>query len=130
MNNMELLVMTGNLGRDVSEKFTPSGKLVGEFSVAVEVGFGDNKHTEWLDCVIWGQKDKSGEETLLFARWAGKGTKVLLRGTPKVECWIAKDGGEAKGKMVLTVTDWRILSGGKAKNGAEAATPFDDGPQV
>lgn len=118
MDNMRLEVITGNLGRDVEVKYTPSGKMVGNFSVAVEQGFGDRKHTVWLDCVIWGINDK-----ILFAEWAGKGTKVWLEGTPTVEAWTSKDG-EAKAKMVLTVHDWRILSGGKSREDAEPS-PFD-----
>lgn len=124
MNNMKLQVITGNLGRDVETKYLPTGQLKGEFSVAVEVGFGGKKHTEWISCEIWATKDKEGNDKLLFAEWAGKGTKVYLEGTPGIEVWNAKETGEAKGKMVLTVSDWRVLSGGKSKEAAEA-TPYD-----
>ena len=117
MDNMRLEVIVGHLGRNIEVKYTPTGKLVGNFSLAVEVGFGDRKHTEWIDCTVWGINDK-----ILLAEWAGKGTKVWLEGTPAVQVWKNKEG-EPQGKIVLTVRDWRVLSGGKSKE--EAATPYD-----
>lgn len=117
MDNMTLRVF-GTLGRDIEEKFTPNGKLVGEFSVAVEQGWGDKKQTVWLDCTIWGDKN----DKILLSEFAGKGTRVYLEGTPSVEAWIGKDG-TAKAKLALTVRDWKVLGGWKQKetqeNGAE-----------
>jgi len=118
MDNMEMTII-GSLGRDVDERYTPTGKLVGNFSVAVEKGFGDNKHTEWVECTMWANGDK-----LLFGEWAVKGTKALLRGTPRIKTWTPRDGGEKRFGMELTVNYWRILGGGKPKEDAEPS-PYD-----
>ena len=117
MNDLELRVF-GNLGHDVENKYTPSGKLVSNFSVATNVGYGDNKHTVWVKCVAW---EKLAE---LIEKMACKGTSIYLRGTPEIETWIGKESGEATGSFKLVVQDFRILKNGKPKEGAEE-TPYD-----
>lgn len=123
MDGAEVTIF-GNLGRDPESKFTPAGKLVIEFSVGVTVGFGDNKRTDWYKCTAW---EKNAE---LIGKLCVKGTTVWLRGTPKLELWSAKDGGEARGQIHVTVRDWRIMKGGKAKEEAAEATPYDANEQA
>jgi single-strand DNA-binding protein len=52
----------GRIGKDAVTRFTASEKAVTGFSVAVDVGWGDNKKTLWLDCAAWGERfQKVGE---------------------------------------------------------------------
>lgn len=46
----------GRIGRDAVQRFTPNGKPVTSWSLAVDVGFGENKQTLWLDCAGWGER--------------------------------------------------------------------------
>jgi single-strand DNA-binding protein len=117
MDDAEVRII-GNLGRDPENKFTPSGKLVCEFSVGVTIGYGDNKRTDWYKCTAW---EKNAE---LIGNMCVKGTTILVRGPQKLDLWIAKDGGEPRGQINVTVRDWRILKGGKAKNGGD--NPYDE----
>ena len=50
---MKTLSIIGNIGKSVDMKFTPQGKEVTEFSVAVSSGKGDNKITEWIKSFAW-----------------------------------------------------------------------------
>lgn len=101
--NKEIL-LTGTLGRDPESKYTPKGKLLCEFSIAVSVGWGDNKTTEWYDCVAWEKKAEILQEHL------SKGSRIQVRGDFKIETWSAKADGEAKAKLVVTVQDFQFLS--------------------
>ena len=42
------VIIVGNLGRDPEMRYTPAGKAVTSFSVAVSDGFGENKKTIWF----------------------------------------------------------------------------------
>lgn len=68
------LSLAGNLGRDAEHKTTQSGQELCSFAVAVNVGFGENKTTVWVDCTRWGK----GAEGL--ARILRKGSKVAVCG--------------------------------------------------
>lgn len=68
------IALAGNLGRDAEHKTTPSGQELCSFSVGVNVGFGENKSTVWVDCTRWGK----GAEGL--ARILHKGSKVAVCG--------------------------------------------------
>lgn len=117
------LIATGNLGRDAEVKFIPSGTAVTEFSIAISLGWGDKKRTEWLECQAWGERFQKLAQYLL------KGTSVLIEAEPRTEKW-TKDGVEK------VRTRWNIreidLQGGK-KDGAHrestpAAPPADAPP--
>lgn len=49
------LTIAGRLGRDAEHKQTQNGTDLCSFSVAADVGFGDNKQTYWVDVTKWGK---------------------------------------------------------------------------
>jgi single-strand DNA-binding protein len=118
MDNAFMQVI-GNLGHDVELKYTDGGKLFAKTTVAVEVGYGEKKETEWMSIVVWG--DVPAQR---FHDFCQKGTGVFLSGTPKVNAWKSKDG-EAKGQIDLNVREFRVLKNGKPK-GEESSTPYDE----
>lgn len=111
------LELFGNLGRDPESRYTPQGKMVTTASVAVTLGYGDNKKTEWVKATLW---EKNAE---LFAKLTQKGTMVWLSGTPKVSAWESKSG-EAKSQLEITVREFRVLKG-FAKQDEESDNPYD-----
>lgn len=56
---MNLLIITGNLGRDAEQRHTAKGDSVVSFSVAVKSGYGDNAKTTWVKCTMWGKRGES-----------------------------------------------------------------------
>lgn len=103
--NKEIL-LTGNVGK-IETQYTDTGKLLCKFSLAVTVGRGDNKNTEWYDCVAW---EKTAE---IISEYAGKGSKLQVRGDFELQLWKAKDGGEPRGKIAVVVRDFQFLSAKK-----------------
>lgn len=122
-NKMDFeLDITGNCGRDVDSAYTPNGKLFAKVSVAVEVGYGEYKRTEWVNVTVWG--DKQAEN---FGKFVQKGTRLRVKGEPKVNTWIGKDG-EAHASLELTCHEFSILKNGKPKE-EEDSTPYDEPTQ-
>src|SRR3989304_10073979 len=68
------LMLAGNGGGEPAMRFTPAGKAVTSFSVAVSDGFGDKKHTIWFRVSAWG---KLAETTNQYLK---RGSKVLVEG--------------------------------------------------
>lgn len=101
--SINICTFKGRIGKDAVTRFTQAGKAVTGFSLAVDIGFGDNKSTLWLDCNIWGER---GEKL------AGH----LLKGTsPTVSGEIGTREHEGKTYITLNVREidpeWRKDTG-------------------
>lgn len=96
------LFLTGNIGADAQQATTRSGKVVVSFNVGVSVGYGDNKRTEWVKCVMFGKRAESG-----LVQYLTKGQKVLVQGEPKATAWV-KDG-EARGMIEVFVQEVELI---------------------
>lgn len=68
------LSLAGTLGRDAEYREGQNGKGRCQFSVAVNVGYGENKTTIWIDVTRWGEGSKG------LANLLRKGSKVAING--------------------------------------------------
>lgn len=77
----------GRLGRgaDLRQGDSPS-KSVANFSVAVNVGFGEKKRTIWIGCALWGERAEK------LAQYLTKGTAVTVSGDVDLRTYDKKDG--------------------------------------
>ena len=62
------------LGRDAELRSTPAGKQLCNFAGAYDVGYGDNKRTQWIDCTLWGDRAQKVVGHLT------KGTQIVICG--------------------------------------------------
>ena len=90
LNRVQLI---GRLGKDPEGKFTPTGRQVTHFSVAVSERWknrdGENKeYTEWINVEAWG---RLGEVCNQYLR---KGSLVYIEGRLKTDKYV--DEGETK----------------------------------
>jgi single-strand DNA-binding protein len=90
LNRVQLI---GRLGKDPESKFTPTGKKVTHFSVAISNRWkskeGDAKeYTEWVNIEAWG---RLGE---VCSEYLKKGSLVFVEGRLKTDRY--EDKGEAK----------------------------------
>ena len=89
LNRVQLI---GRLGKDPESKFTPTGKKVAHFSLAVsqrwKTGAETKEYTEWVNIEAWGRLGEVCQEYLK------KGSLVYLEGRLKTEKY--EDKGETK----------------------------------
>ena len=83
---MNLITIAGRLGRDAELKVIPSGKSVTNFPVAVDIGRGEKKKTEWIDCSLWGERADA------LVPYLTKGKQVTLAGDFGLRTFNKKDG--------------------------------------
>ena len=84
------VMIIGNLGRDPEMRYTPSGRPVTTFSVAVSRSWksSDGEHrseTEWFKVVAWGRLGEICKEYL------HKGQQVYIEGRLKTREWTDKE---------------------------------------
>lgn len=79
------ITIVGNIGKSPDIKYTPQGKAVCSFSVAVTEGI-DKEHTEWFSVETW---EKTAEAV---SKFCDKGSQVLVEGRMKTRKWTDKDG--------------------------------------
>ena len=89
LNRVQLI---GYLGKDPESKFTPTGKKVAHFSIAVTQRWksqGENREqTEWVNIEAW---DRLGE---ICQEYLKKGSLVYIEGRLKTDKY--EDKGETK----------------------------------
>ena len=75
---MNKLLVNGNIVRDMEVKDT--GKcLVGNFTIANNVGYGEDQKTNFVNCVLFGDRVES------LVQYLVKGCKVLIEGELAIE---------------------------------------------
>lgn len=116
---MNRLFMTGRTTADVEVRYASSDDqtAIGAFSIAVDDGYGDNKHTSFFPCTIFGKRAEA------FAKYVPKGTKVAIEGRARQETW--KDQyGNSRSAIKFIVTDWEFAqSKGVANDPDQASGP-------
>jgi single-strand DNA-binding protein len=89
LNRVQLI---GRLGKDPEGKYTPSGKKVTHFSLAVSQRWKANgetkEYTEWVNVEVWGRLGEVCQEYLK------RGSLVYVEGRLKTEKY--EDKGETK----------------------------------
>lgn len=90
----------GTLGKDATVNNAGSTKVI-NFSVAVTIGYGDNKKTQWLECAKFGEKTGVSE-------FLKKGTKVYVSGEPSLRTY--DNNGEKVTNLNVKVQEIELLS--------------------
>lgn len=124
---MNLCIFSGRLTKDAETRYTSNGKAVCNFGLAVETGYGDNKMTMFLNCVLWNKEKLTPHLT--------KGKPVMIQGEYTERKYTDK-GGNEKRIVEIVVRDLEFQQGQAAnKQHAPESVPnqhrdFDGGEDV
>ena len=99
---MNKVIISGNLTKDMEVNVTKKDVLVGKFTVAVQIGYGDNSKTQFYPIILFGNRVERLQKYLL------KGTKVLIEGQIDYNS-IQNDDGEWKKYFQIIVNDIEII---------------------
>jgi single-strand DNA-binding protein len=101
------VMIIGNLGRDPEMRYTPNGRPVTEFSVAVGHSKPDgaggwiDEGTDWYRVTVWGDRAERTAEQFR------KGNKVFVEGRFRTREYEAKDGQK---RTSLEITADNVIS--------------------
>ena len=119
LNNV---VLIGRLTADPVLKYTPSGKPVTSFILAVDRGFNNaqgEQEADFIPIVVWG---KSAEAS---ANHLAKGRLCAVAGRMQVRHW-DNEAGERRYMTEVVANNVRFLEWGDKDKGQEGA-PADNG---
>lgn len=119
------VMLIGNLGADPEMRYTPSGKAVTTFRVAVNRTWRDSssgqqqQDTQWFRIVTWEQLAE------ICARYLTKGRQVYVEGRLQTRSWDAADGTRRYTTEVVA-QEVLMLGGRPADVPAEGEPDFPD----
>ncbi|HLG26738.1 MAG TPA: single-stranded DNA-binding protein [Paenisporosarcina sp.] len=90
---MNVATISGNLGKEIELRYTPSGKAVAKGSLAVKGSYKDSSGeypTNWINFIAWGKVAE------ILTNFTKKGDKLVLSGE------IITGSYEKDGKKVYT----------------------------
>lgn len=104
------------IGRDAELRYTPSGKAVIGLSCVYDIGYGQNKKSQWIDVVIW---DKQAEA---LAPYLLKGGQIVVTCDDlELETYDKKEGGQGSKLKARAVNI--ALTDSKKDESAKQANP-------
>lgn len=118
---MNVWTFSGRVGADAELRTTQSGEKVLSFRVANDIGFGERRTTQWVDCSLWGKRGES------IANYVKKGDKITVSGEVKLEEFQGKDGS-TKAKLAVRVNELDLAArseGQGAGANGQAASGYD-----
>ena len=113
---MNVWTFSGRVGADAELRTTQSGEKVLSFRVANDIGFGDRRTTQWVDCSYWGKRAEA------VSSYVRKGDKISVSGELKLEEFQKRDGTPGS-KLAVRVNDLDLAarsdSGGTGGGGGQ-----------
>ena len=86
------VMIIGNLGADPEMRYTPSGRPVTQFNVAVNQSTKNQQTGEWIEETDWFRVSVWGDRAERMAESLRKGNKVFVEGRFKSREFEGKDG--------------------------------------
>ena len=126
MAGVNKVILIGNLGADPELKYTPNGKAVANFRIAVTESWvnkdGEKEdRTEWARIVTWG---RLGE---ICGKYLHKGKQVYIEGKLQTRSWEDRDGNTRYTTEINAYTMQMLGSAGRSDDSGlvmEEEIPF------
>lgn len=111
------------IGRDAQMKYLPSGTAILEMSVVYDIGYGDNKKSQWVKLAMFGARAEK-----LVAHFTKGKQIVATMDDVKSEAWISN--GEAKSGLSAKLVDFEFAGSGNQSNQQQAPAQQQRAPQM
>jgi single-strand DNA-binding protein len=100
-------MIIGNLGRDPEMRYTPNGRPVTEFTVAVNQSTKNQQTGEWIEATDWYRITVWGDRAERTAEQLRKGNRVFVEGRFRTREYEARDGQK---RVSLEITADNVVS--------------------
>ena len=107
MASLSKVMIIGNLGRDPEMRYTPNGRPVTEFSVAVNQSTKNQATGEWVEATDWFRVTVWGDRAERTAEQLRKGNRVFVEGRFRTREFEGRDGQK---RLSLEVTADSVVS--------------------
>lgn len=119
MKSVNLVILMGNMTRDPELRYTPNGRAVASFGLAVNRVFKDaagerQESVDFFDIVAWGKLAE------IISQYGGKGQGLHVTGRLQARSWEAQDGSK-RNKVEVVANDISLVGGKGASADYSAA---------
>jgi single-strand DNA-binding protein len=116
--SLSKIQIIGNLGRDPELRYTPSGRPVASFTVAVNQSTKNQQTNEWIESTDWFRVSVWGERGERAAENLRKGSRVFVDGRFKTREFEGNDGQK---RLSLEITADTVMGLDKREPSGEGA---------
>ncbi|GAB4217972.1 MAG: single-stranded DNA-binding protein [Synechococcales cyanobacterium] len=111
--SLNSITLVGRAGRDPEVRYFESGKVVCNFSLAVDRRRKGEDKPDWFDLELWGRTAEVAGE------YVRKGSLVGVQGSLSFERWKDRSTGEDRQKPVIKVDRLELLGSRQSQSEAE-----------
>lgn len=116
--SLNKVFLMGRIASEIEKKTTNSGISVVTIPLAVDRNYkqGDEKQTDFINCVFWRQSADALE------KYSGKGRMIAVEGRLEIRKWEDKDGNK-RNTAEVQVDNWYFAD--SKKDGGASSTSTD-----
>lgn len=115
---MNIVILKGNITRDLELAYTPKGTACVEIGVAVNKTWttdsGEKKEKVlFADCRAWGKTAEA------LCKWFSKGKPIAIEGELALEEWTDKETGKKRRKTLVIINRWHFAGESRGRQAPE-----------
>ena len=126
MQNINVVVITGNLTRDPELRSSPGGASICLLRVAVNARRKDGSSGEWVDKPNYFDATVFGSQGESCTKYLAKGRAVAIEGRLDFREWEAQDGSKRQGVSIIA-NSVQFLGSAPKDEAAESGESGEEG---
>jgi len=124
--SLNKIILIGNIGREPEMRYTPNGRAVASFSLAVADDYKKDgewvKVTDWFNITMWGKSAEYANEKLHV------GDVLYVEGKAKLRIYTKADGSLGASLDVTAQATKILIAKNKTQNSSQFEPHIDDDP--
>ncbi len=120
MANFNKVILAGNLTRDPELRYTPSGKAIAKFGLAINRNWTTDTG-EKKEEVTFVDIDAFGRQAEVISQYVKKGRPILIEGRLKLDQWDDKQSGQKRSRLGVVLETFSFLDSNRGAEGVGGA---------
>lgn len=131
MSAFNMVILLGNLTRDVELKYSASGKPVAHFGIAINRKWTNKDTGETTEDTCFVDLTAFGRTAEIASEYLKKGSLVLVQGRLSFYAWTDEESQKKRSKLSVTVEGLQLMprGNGSRPSSTEAAPESPAGPE-
>ena len=125
MASFNKVILAGNLTRDPELRYTPSGKAIAKFGLAINRNW-TNEAGEKKEDVTFVDIDAFGRQAEVVAQYMKKGRPLLVEGRLRLDQWEDKNTHQKQTKLKVVLEGFSFID---SKGGDDGSAPNPISPR-
>lgn len=118
MSSFNLVVLMGNITRDIEVRYTPTGVAIIKLGLAMNRKWFDSKTNQKKESVVFVDVDVWGKQAETVQQYFKKGDQIHIQGRLDTESWVDKETGKKRTKQKVVCERFQFVGGRKSDGAA------------